>query len=247
MAEAMKTKRRRKRPVIGVTASRGRGRLMWWFNGAALRLAGARPVLIVPGETTPDIDGFDGFVLGGGDDLGADLYAGELRLGARIDPDRDALELGILDGAMARALPILGVCRGAQMINVYLGGSLHKDIYETFSAARRLRTALPRKTISLAPGSRIARIVRTERVRVNSLHNQSVDRLGEGLVVVGRDPAGIVQAVEHPELRFLIGVQWHPEFLFWMRRQRRLFRALVKAAAGGLDLSTSRRTGRHDG
>jgi putative glutamine amidotransferase len=116
------------------------------------------------------------------------------------------------------------------MINVSLGGTLHTDIYEVFEHAPRMRTVLPKKTVSIVPGSRLDRTLRCNPCRVNALHHQSVDRLGRGLRAVAKDEAGVVQGIEGEGASFLIGVQWHPELLVWKRPQQRLFAALVEAA-----------------
>jgi putative glutamine amidotransferase len=94
-----------------------------------------------------------------------------------------------------------------------------------------MRTVLPKKTVSIVPGSRLDRILRCNPCRVNALHHQSIDRLGRDLTVVAQDDSGIVQAVESATAPFLIGVQWHPELLFWKRPQQRLFAALAEAAS----------------
>jgi putative glutamine amidotransferase len=116
------------------------------------------------------------------------------------------------------------------MINVHFGGTLHADIYEVYEAAPRMRTALPRKTIMIEADSRLGRIVGRRRDRVNALHHQSIDRLGKGLKIVARDEHQIVQAIERPAEPFLVGVQWHPEFMIFHGGQQRLFRVLAAAA-----------------
>jgi putative glutamine amidotransferase len=148
----------------------------------------------------------------------------------RIDPERDVLELDLLAKFLPTKLPILGICRGAQMINVACGGTLHTDIHEVYEKAPRLRTVLPRKRVTIVEESRLADILRCNPCKVNALHHQSVDRLGRGLRIVGRDEFEIVQALEGTADRFLIGVQWHPEMLLFSRSQQRLFSALVAAA-----------------
>jgi len=218
-------------PLVGVTSSRGRGRYMWWFHCISLRMMGARPVRLTAPVSPGDAERFDGFVIGGGDDISAELYRGVMVPDIRIDPERDRMELELLEHVVTRDMPVLGVCRGAQMINVYRGGSLYQDMYEAFADLPRLRTPLPRKQVRLEPRSRLAGITGTDRLTVNSLHHQAIDRLGSGLEVSARDTHGVTQAVEDPNVPFRIGVQWHPEFLFYQRRQRRVFRAFVDAAA----------------
>ncbi|MDB5365065.1 MAG: putative gamma-glutamyl-gamma-aminobutyrate hydrolase [Rhodospirillales bacterium] len=198
-------------------------------NKFALWRAGARSVQIDAVDEFP-VDRLDGLVIGGGDDIDATLYGGEVAPAVRIDEERDRLELRMLAEAAKRDLPVLGICRGSQMINVHRGGSLYTDIYEVFVKAPRLRTVLPRKSVEITQGSRLAALLGEPRVRVNALHHQSVDRLGDGVRVAALDRWGIVQAIEVPRCRFLIGVQWHPEFLVFDRREQNLFRSLVDAA-----------------
>jgi putative glutamine amidotransferase len=204
---------------------------MWWFLRLAVARAGGRAVRLAVGHE-PALDRLDGVIVGGGDDISATIYGGEIDPAVRIDPDRDALELQVLRHASVRALPVLGICRGAQMVNVFLGGSLHTDIYAVYEQAPRQRTVLPRKTVHVTPDSKLGSILECLNCRVNALHHQSIDQLGRELRVVARDDHDMIQAIENPGDRFVIGVQWHPEFLIFDRGQRRLFRRLVEEARG---------------
>ncbi|MDF2689371.1 MAG: gamma-glutamyl-gamma-aminobutyrate hydrolase, partial [Microvirga sp.] len=190
---------------------------------------GARAVRLVPGAPLPE-EPLQGIVIGGGDDIGAEIYGGKVLPDVRIDPERDKLELGLLRAALPAKLPILGICRGSQMINVALGGTLHTDIHEVYVQAPKMRTVLPRKQVTIELNSRLDRILRCNPCLVNALHHQSVDRLGKGLKVAARDESGIVQAIEDERMPFLLGVQWHPELLVWKRPHQRLFAALALAA-----------------
>jgi len=220
--------------IIGVTTSRRRGLRSLLWNRLSLKRAGAGARRIQPGDPVT-IEGLSGLIIGGGDDISAELYGGKPVLGIRIDPARDALELEVLKQALSARLPILGICRGAQILNVHLGGTLHGDIYEVYENASKLRTFLPLKRVTLVEGSRLQDILSRSTCRVNALHHQSIDVLGKSLRVVGRDAAGIVQAVETSRKDFMIGVQWHPEMLIFSPAQQRLYRALAAAARDWAD------------
>lgn len=217
------------RPLIGVTTSRRGGWRSYLMHRLALARVGARAVRLVPGAPLPT-EPLQGLVIGGGDDIGAEIYGGKVLPDVRIDPERDKMELGLLKAALPAKLPILGICRGSQMLNVALGGTLHTDIYEVYVQAPKMRTVLPRKQVTIERDSRLDRILRCNPCLVNALHHQSVDRLGEGLKIAARDESGIVQAIENDRMPFLLGVQWHPELLVWKPPHQRLFAALALAA-----------------
>jgi putative glutamine amidotransferase len=218
-----------------VTTSRRSGWRIFPLVSLNLWLAGGRGVRWDTSRQA-DITNVDGLIVGGGDDIAPELYMGELVTSARLDTDRDALERRLILEALKAKKPVLGICRGAQMLNVALGGSLRQDAYGHYVGSKQYRTILPRKTICLTEGTLLATIAGTEPMRVNALHTQAVDRLGEGLQIAARDEGGMVQAIERTQDPLAIGVQWHPEHLLYARRQRALFRALVIAAA-------ARRTG----
>ena len=216
-------------PRIGVTTSSRSGWRIFPLIALNLWLAGGRGVRWDTSRDA-DLDAVDGLIVGGGDDISPDLYEGAIVASARLDPARDALERRLVTEAMRAGKPVLGICRGAQMINVALGGNLHQDAYGHHSDSRYLRTILPRKSVDIAAGTILADVAGTATMRVNALHTQAVDRLGEGLRVAARDSGGMVQAIERTADPFALGVQWHPEHLFYARRQRAVFRALVGAA-----------------
>jgi putative glutamine amidotransferase len=217
------------RPRIGVTVSRRTGWRVfpfmalniWIASGHALRWDSAR---------SADIAMVDGLVVGGGDDISPMLYQGEIVAEARLDPERDALERRLVLEAIEAGKPVLGICRGAQMLNIAQGGNLHQRAYDHYADSREYRTILPRKDVSVLEKTALAGIAGTAPMRVNALHSQAVDRLGADLQVAARDEGGMVQAIERTRPPFAVGVQWHPEYLIYARRQRALFRALVAAA-----------------
>ena len=146
------------------------------------------------------------------------------------DAGRDELEMRLLDEAVRRRLPVLGICRGEQLLNVYFGGTLHRDLAGFYVEDPEVRTILPRKRVDLVEGCRLRRVMKDVAARVNALHRHAIDRLGRGVRVAARDRNGIVQAIEHGELPFVVGVQWHPEYLPQLPSQRAIFDALVKQA-----------------
>lgn len=217
------------RPLIGVTGPDGWYHVAWRCTRHVLRGAGARVVRLTPRGTNrlPDLGGV---VVGGGDDIDPALYAGVDDGTGSYDRQRDRFEAGVLEDALNRGTPVLGICRGAQLLNVVLGGSLHQDVRGMRRYTSNRRTVLPRKTVNIEADTRLHRLFRSDEFKVNSLHHQAIDRLGEGMRLAATDLDELVQAVECANSRFRVGVQWHPEYLFYQERQRRLFQALVDAA-----------------
>lgn len=146
------------------------------------------------------------------------------------DEARDRLELYLLHEAQTRQLPVLGICRGAQLINVYHGGNLHEDIGSFYYEEPNPRSIFPIKEVLVKPGSRLARILGVELLEVNALHHQAVNQTGEAIDVVAQERNQVTQGIEQQAERFVLGVQWHPEFLPHLPRQRWLFEAMVRAA-----------------
>ncbi|MBR2513868.1 MAG: type 1 glutamine amidotransferase [Halomonas sp.] len=216
------------RPLIGITSSDHKSHLAFWFDWFAVWRYGGKPLRLSPSRPLPDH--LDGLIIGGGDDIQAHLYGGEVQLDVRLDPARDALELNLLDRFIPKDTPVLGICRGAQLINVHLGGTLDPDIYTTHEGLKRRRTVLPRKTVDIVGASQLHQLLGVTWCRVNSLHHQAVNKAGKGINIVARDRDGLVQGIESTEHTFLIGVQWHPEWLIFNRPQQRLINALVEAA-----------------
>ncbi|CCQ90414.1 Peptidase C26 [Nitrospina gracilis 3/211] len=148
------------------------------------------------------------------------------------DSDRDQMERDLIRAALDRNLPLLGICRGAQILNTTLGGTLHRDIRNFYVDKPHVWTLLPKKEIKIEPDSHLGVVLNTTTAKVNSLHHQAIDRLGRGIRIVAReDHNQIVQAIEVSDQPFCIGVQWHPEYLPQLHRQQKLFSALVKEAS----------------
>jgi putative glutamine amidotransferase len=182
----------------------------------------------VPGRPIPEP--LDGLVIGGGDDVDPVRYGEARRITSRIDPERDLVEWQMLETAAREDLPVLGICRGAQVLNVFHGGTLWQDLRD-FDRRRPPRaTLLATRRVSLEAGTRLHRVLETDAILVNSLHRQAVRRVAPGFRVAARDSRGLIQAVESTGERYRVGVQWHPELLPRRPEHRRLFRALVEDA-----------------
>ncbi|MDF0602268.1 gamma-glutamyl-gamma-aminobutyrate hydrolase family protein [Psychromarinibacter sp. C21-152] len=217
------------RPVIGVTTSERSGWRIFPLVAFNVWLAGGRAVRWGVGRVA-DLSDVDGVVIGGGDDISPDVYGGQLVASARLDPARDELERELCVAAFERNIPVLGICRGSQMLNVALGGDLFQDAFSVYETSRRYRTILPRRRVRVEQGTRLAQIAGREVMYVNALHSQAVAALGRGMQVSARDEGGMIQAIERLRDPFAVGVQWHPEHLFYRSRHRAIFRALVDAA-----------------
>lgn len=222
-----------RKPLIGVTEPCEGGNLSWWCIRAAVKLAGGKAVKLTaknPGEALQ----LAGLILAGGSDINPRLYGALPLATGRYDDARDRLEQMWFWRMYSANKPILGICRGAQMINVCLGGNLYESIRLICEEAKYPRNILSnifaRKPVAILPHSRLASLLKKPICFVNSLHNQSIKRLGEKLLITAKEHNGIVQAVEGVEARFLLGVQWHPEYMLNSWRQRKIFQALVQAA-----------------
>ena len=197
----------------------------------AIEAAGGMPVVLPPlGDAAALLARLDGVCLSGGPDLDPEAYGAPDRhaeLGP-TEPDLDAFELALARAADERGIPLLGICRGAQALNVARGGSLHQHV----PAHRQTEPATATThTVHVDGGTRLAQLVGTRPLRVNSFHHQAVDVLGRGLRAVARAADGTIEAVEGAGPRLVLGVQWHAEGLTAEPRHRALFEALVAAAA----------------
>ncbi|GAA4435848.1 hypothetical protein GCM10023188_28250 [Pontibacter saemangeumensis] len=150
--------------------------------------------------------------------------------GWSLDRERDHLEFQLIDQAVKKKLPIMGICRGSQLLNVYFRGTLYQDINTFYLEEPNPSSIFPVKRVNLKPGSRLAGVLGVEHLRINALHHQAVKDPGKGIEIVARERNGVVQGIESVEEEYIVGVQWHPEYLPQQKDQRRLFRALVQQA-----------------
>ena len=232
------------KPLVGVTLGDGDEPGLHAMREDYVRSveqAGAVPLVlppVEPGDVPTLLDRLDGVLLSGGVDVDPSLYgqAPHPKLG-RVNRRRDDFELALTREALRRDVPILAICRGQQVLNVATGGTLVQDIPSTIEGAMRHGGKGPRARrahrAEVAEGSRLRDILGRGSMSVNSIHHQSVDRPGEGLVVSARCPEdGVVEGVEMPARRFVVGVQWHPES-FWNQPEsfQGLFAALAEASS----------------
>ncbi|MGA2118302.1 MAG: gamma-glutamyl-gamma-aminobutyrate hydrolase family protein [Bryobacteraceae bacterium] len=168
----------------------------------ALAAADIRPV-----EKVDTLAGLDGLLLAGGSDVDSALYGAPPHPKTdEPDRDRDSLETVLLREALDRDLPVLAICRGLQLLNVALGGTLAQHI-----EGHRCPGQQSAHPITIAPNSRLKSILEADDYEVNSRHHQCVDRVASGLVVAARAPDNVIEALELPGKRFVLAVQWHPE------------------------------------
>ena len=189
----------------------------------AIERSGALPILLpyVEGEATvAELAALcDGFLFTGGVDVAPHYYGEETKSTCgEIHPQRDELEMKMLDAAMKTGKPILAICRGAQLVNIYLGGTLHQDIpseipSEIFHKQKEPKFS-PSHEVKILEGTPLARLVGRGRMQANSFHHQAIKALGAGLAVMARADDGVVEAVTLVGERYLRAYQWHPERLF---------------------------------
>ena len=205
---------------------------------AAVRRAGATPKPLSLGDPIVSaLEGVDGLLLTGGDDVDPALYGEAPHPTYDVsEPGRDAFEIDLIRRALAADLPVLAICRGLQVLNVALGGTLIQDIpsepERLLQHAAEGPPTMLAHTVAFTPGSCLAALAGPDDTRaVNSRHHQSIRALGRGLVVTGVAPDGVIEAAEVPAARFCVGVQWHPENFHTTGEFDRLFAGFVEACA----------------
>ncbi len=235
------------RPVLGLTTYLQQAQTGVWDVRASflpaiyiegVNLAGGIAALLPPQPVDAEIasrvlDGLDGLIITGGRDVDPANY-GEQPHPATDEPvednrKRDAFEIALVHGAMRRGMPVLGICRGAQVINVALGGTLHQHLPDVIGHTHHQQgnAVFSTSAVRTVPGTRLAALI-GESSHAQCYHHQAIDRLGDGLIVSAQDSDGVIEAVEIPGESFVLAVQWHPEERL---DDLRLFAAVVEAAA----------------
>jgi putative glutamine amidotransferase len=227
------------RPLVGITTYVENAAWGAWQLDAALipynyvqaiERAGGTALLVPPVVEGVDetLDALDGLLLSGGADLDPQSYGAEAHPATNgLRPDRDRSELALLQGALARDMPVLAVCRGSQVLNVARGGDLVQHLPDVVGSESHRETlgVFSEHPVRIEDGSRLGSLI-GDRAPVKSHHHQGFGALGEGLREVAWADDGTVEAVEDPERRFAVGVLWHPE----AGEDARLFEALVAEA-----------------
>lgn len=222
------------RPLIGITKPEVRNLnvpfLSMWLM---IWLSGGKPYILTAGKPISEKK-IDGLLLGGGTDVFPGLFMKEPRKNYKYDRPRDEMEIKWLHLADQEKIPVLAICRGAQLMNVVRKGSLHMDITQAYDDAvypnHLLGYLFFRKKIKVQKGTLLYRIFEKEVAFVNSLHKQSIADIGNDLKVTAREDNGIVQAIEREHHPFYLGVQFHPELLIYKRAFRRFFKFFLRAA-----------------
>lgn len=238
-----------KKPVIAITTSThnphsgmNRAQVSQVYIDA-IQTAGGIPLLIpasmLPEDSHELINRIDGLLLTGGGDIAPERFSGVACSNiSSIDHSRDAIELALAKQAHDIDIPLLGICRGLQVINIALGGTLFTDILTQYKTPIQHQNPEPnypatrRKivhSVQLVEGTLLAKIYKSGETGVNSFHHQAIQQLANGLCASSFAPDGILESVEDPSHKFFIGVQWHPEWLTYQAQTRALFSAFVGA------------------
>lgn len=225
-----------KKPVIAVTGSVTEYMFSWnWWSWQCIRLiillAGGIPRRITH---TKRIDDYDGLLISGGADISPYIYGQENTSSHSCEPERDQFELSLLEDAMLHKKPVLGICRGAQLINVARGGTLHQEasrVFRYYTPAKTIIGKIIKLKASYVSGSRWLHAVfsEDEKQYINSIHHQAINQLGKDIIRIADDHHGMTQAIEYTGESFVVGLQWHPEFQLFTKGQRDIFRVFINS------------------
>lgn len=234
-----------KKPIIGIVPLVDKGReSLWMLPGymEGVKLAGGLPVMLPLTEDAEDARELaalcGGFIFAGGHDVSPAVYGEEtLPLCGELCPERDRMETFLLQEVLAADKAALGICRGLQLMNAALGGTLYQDlpVQRPSDCEHHMAAPYDREAhkVSLPRGTPLAELLGKEEMGVNSCHHQAVRDLAPRLAPMALAPDGVTEAVYMPERRFVWGVQWHPEFSWRVdERSRKIFAAFVAGCAG---------------
>ncbi len=239
---------RSKKPTIGITISGANAsdKYRWPAKKEfdflkreyyqAIIKSGGLPILLPNAENRDIIKSYlesiDGLLLTGGGDLHPRYFGQKAHEKlSRTYKARDYFEMAIAELALKMGMPIMAICRGHQVLNVVLGGTLYQDLscipHKTLAHADPDQTARNFHSVKIVKGSNLHKIIGSLSIQVNSSHHQVIDRLGRGLIASAFAPDGLIEAIELPGAEFVLSLQWHPEGIFNRAHSKRLFRAFV--------------------
>jgi len=236
------------KPKIGITSA------YRWETGycmirdfyvKAIEKAGGVPFIIPPIISVEEIetflDFFDGILLSGGLDVQPGLYGDRPGFTTKVGPFRDEFEIELVKKAVEKRKPLFAICRGIQVLNVALGGTLIQEIQKVSSLKHTWHSGgevevpwwMPTHDVEIDQNSLLYKIFQSKILKVNSFHHQAIKNLGKGLIATAFASDGIIEAVEHIKHPFCVGVQWHPEGMFDVHKEQlKLFEAFVDASKG---------------
>lgn len=228
-----------KPPLIGITTTGQHDTRLFCIRGEyveAVRQAGGLPILLPPGETdvAAILDRVDGLIFSGGGDIDPAVYNGQSHHSIyNVDPQRDRFELALAKLVLKTDIPVLGICRGLEMLVVASGGSLIPHLPDEFGEAVIHRTHQTRPSehrVQIAPDSRLAAVIGATEPQIVSWHHQAVRTVPASWRTVARAPDGVIEALEHEYHPWAIALQWHPELSLNDPQQQRIFQAFIAAA-----------------
>ena len=219
----------RKTNVI-ITGSTKGSRSAWITSRALLSLYSVDTTFFQPCKWDKNIQ-MDGLLITGGVDVDPLTFNSYRHPSiVKTEPLRDAMELFLLERALKENIPVMGICRGMHLINLFMGGTLYPHIPEMNLHFEHPRSLFPSNSVTIEPGSRLHKILKTDTLKVNALHHQTLKKLGKGLIVSAKDTNSLIQAIEANDEKFILGLQWHPELMPYHWSTYRIFKAFSKEA-----------------
>ncbi|MCY7274526.1 MAG: gamma-glutamyl-gamma-aminobutyrate hydrolase family protein [Phormidesmis sp. CAN_BIN44] len=227
-------------PIIGITTHSRNEAGELCLPGTyvdAVQAAGGTPILLPPNQPDPRqiLQILDGLIFPGGGDINPILYGGTPHPTIySVDPDRDDFEFALAKLALTASIPVLGICRGMQMLSVASGGDLVTHVPEIYGTAIAHRLDHPRRPtqheVDILPESRLFNILGTSEATIVTWHHQAVRNLSSDWNVAAKAPDGLIEAIEHQRHPWMFGLQWHPEMSAQDPAHQRLFQAFIDAA-----------------
>jgi putative glutamine amidotransferase len=217
-----------KKPLIGIAADKPR-RIPKYVR--SIEKAGGEVEILYPDSYSPEVlEHLDGLLLTGGGDIDAAEFSEENHpKNHTINPKRDAMELSLTRAALSQNIPVFGICRGLQVMNVAMGGNLHQDIPGHDDEKNSRQNVA--HDVTIREGTKLHEIIGKEKIGVNSFHHQAAKDLGKGLIATATSQDGFVEGIENPNAKYFLGVQWHPEeFVDQQTDFHELFDSFINAA-----------------